>query len=315
MKNRLLSEDKQVYPTPGCVLITGGSQGLGLALAHACARRGMDLMLVALPDSGLEQAACMLRMTYGVRCEVLAQDLAVPGGPKSVAQWVDDLGWPLAYLVNNAGVSYNSRFEDSTLGENEAVILVNDLATVKLTHLLLPVLKQRERAYVLNVASLAAFFPMPYMPVYAPSKAFLLDFSLALRQEMCDTPVSVSVLCPNGLRTRADCRDKIEQHGAIGRIFCMDAAPAAEVAVRRTLSGAAIIVPGLLNRALAAVSRLVPRTAILAVVSAFWGKTARVGRASRPTCSPRWSARHWGPEVYGEKRGTFDSRLGTLREL
>jgi short-subunit dehydrogenase len=275
MKDRLLSANKQARPTPGCALITGGSQGLGLAFAHACARRGMDLMLVALPDSGLEQAAQTLQESYGVRCETLAQDLAVPGGPEAVAQWAADLGLPLAYLVNNAGVSYNSRFEDSTLGENEAVILVNNLATVKLTHLLLPALKQRERAYVLNVASLAAFFPMPYMPVYAPSKAFLLGFSLALRQEMRDTPVSVSVLCPNGLRTRADCRDKIEQHGAIGRILSMDAAPAAEYALRRTLSGAAIIVPGLLNRALAAVSRLVPRAAILGVVSAFWGKTTQ----------------------------------------
>jgi short-subunit dehydrogenase len=316
MKNHLLSKDD----IPRCALITGGSRGLGLAFAHACARRGMDLMLVALPDSGLAQAAQELRAAYGVRCETLAQDLAVPGGPEAAAQWAANLDWPLAYLVNNAGVSYNSRFEDSTLDDIEAVILVNTLATVKLTHLLLPVLKQRERAYVLNVASLAAFFPMPYMPVYAPSKAFLLGFSLALRQEMRGTPVSVSVLCPNGLRTRADCRDKIEQHGAIGRIFCMDAAPAAEYAVRQTLSGAAIIVPGLLNRSLAAMSRLVPRTTILAVVSAFWGKTARpsgarpVGRVSPPTRSPPWSAGAWGLAC-GEERGTFDSRLGALREL
>jgi short-subunit dehydrogenase len=160
--------------------------------------------------------------------------------------------------------------------------LLNNLATVKLTHLLLPELRKRERAYVLNVSSLAAFFPMPFMPVYAPTKAFILGFSLALRQEMRDSPVSVSVLCPNGLRTRADCRNKIEQHGAIGQLFCMDAAPAAEYALRRTLSGAAIIVPGLLNRALAALSRLVPRTAILALVSAFWGKTARKGAVSPP---------------------------------
>ena len=83
------------------------------------------------------------------------------------------------------------------------------------------------------------------------------------------------MLCPNGLRTRPDCRDKIAQHGAIGRIFCMDAAPAAEYAVRQSLAGKSIIVPGTLNRGLAAVSRLVPRTTILAIVSAFWGRTAR----------------------------------------
>jgi uncharacterized protein len=275
MSYRHLLNRTQAHTPLGCALITGASQGLGLAFAHGCAQRGLDLLLVALPDSGLQEVAQTLRVTYGVRCEVLAQDLARDDGPQAVARWVADLGWPLAYLINNAGVSYNSRFEDSTVAENEAVILLNNLATVKLTHLLLPELKKRRRAHVLNVASLAAFFPMPFMPVYAPTKAFVLGFSLALRQEMRDTPVSVSVLCPNGLRTRPDCSAKIEQHGAIGRLFCMDAAPAAEYALRQTSSGAAIIVPGSLNRVLAALSRLVPRTTILAVVSAFWGKTAR----------------------------------------
>jgi len=124
-----------------CALITGGGQGLGLALAHGCARRGFDLLLVALPGSGLDEAAQILQATYGVRCQALAQDLTAPDGPEAVARWATDLGWPLACLINNAGVSYNSRFEDSTLDENEAVILVNNLAPVKLTHLLLPELR------------------------------------------------------------------------------------------------------------------------------------------------------------------------------
>jgi hypothetical protein len=236
----------------------------------------MDLLLVSLPDSGLEQAAQALRERYGVRCAVLAQDLTVDGGPEAAARWALDLGWPIDVLINDAGASYNSRFEDSTLDQNEAVILLNNLAPVKLTHLLLPELRKHACAYVLNVASLAAFFPMPFLPVYAPSKAFLLGFSLALHQEMRGTPVSVSVLCPNGLRTRPDCTAKGEQLGVFEGLFCMDAAPVAEYALRQTLSGAAIIVPGPLNRVLAGVSRLFPRTLILAFVSAFWGKTSRL---------------------------------------
>ena len=266
-----------------CALITGGGQGLGLALAHGCARRGFDLLLVALPGSGLDEAAQILQATYGVRCQALAQDLTAPDGPEAVARWATDLGWPLACLINNAGVSYNSRFEDSTLDENEAVILVNNLAPVKLTHLLLPELRKRERAYVLNVASLAAFFPMPFLTIYATSKSFLVGFSLALRQEMRGTPVSVSVLCPNGLRTRPDCTAKNAQLGVFEGLFCMDAAPVAEIALRRTLSGAAIIVPGPLNRMLAALGRLVPRTVILSFVSAFWGRAARLKLSTHPT--------------------------------
>jgi short-subunit dehydrogenase len=291
--------NKRVLSDPQCALITGGSQGLGLALAHGCARRGIDLLLVALPGSGLEQAAQALRATYGVRCEVLAQDLTAPDGPEAVARWATDLGWPLSCLVNNAGVSYNSRFEDSTLEENEAVILVNNLAPVKLTHLLLPELRKRERAYVLNVASLAAFFPMPFLSIYAPSKSFLLEFSLALRQEMRGTPVSVSVLCPNGLRTRPDCTAKNAQLGVFEGLFCMDAAPVAEIALRQTLSGAAIIVPGSLNRMLAALSRLFPRTIVLSFVSAFWGRAARLKLSTHPTSAKARAASREGQAATG----------------
>jgi len=180
-------------------------------------------------------------------------------------------------LINNAGVGYNSRFEDSTLRENESCILLNNLALVKLTRLAMPELKRHGQAFVLNVASLAAFFPMPFMPVYAPSKSFILNFSLALREEMRDSTISVSVLCPNGIRTNPACRKKIAGHGLAARLTCMDAEQVAFCAIRHMLEGKGVIVPGFLNRALATASRFAPRSAVSAVVSAFWGKTARQG--------------------------------------
>ena len=264
-----------------CALITGASQGLGRAFAGECARRGMDLLLVALADSGLEQVAQELSERYGVRSEWIELDLTALDGPERLARWVFDLGRPLSMLINNAGVSYNSRFEDSTLKENEACILLNNLALVKITHLLLPELKQRDEAFVLNVSSLAAFFPMPFVPVYAPSKAFILNFSLALRQEMLGSPVHVSVLCPNGIRTNLATRKRIEAHGLISRLTCMDADPVAAYALRQVLSKRAIIVPGPLNKVIRAVGQYAPRRIILGVVSALWGKTAAPGRLER----------------------------------
>jgi short-subunit dehydrogenase len=269
----------QADRNPQCALITGSSHGLGLALAHCCAQRRMDLMLVALPDSALEQAAQMLRATYDVRCEILGQDLTAPSGPEAVARWAEDLCWPVDLLINDAGTSYNRRFEDSTLGENERMILLNNLAPVKLTHLLLPELRRRQRAYVLNVASLAAMIPTPYMSVYGSTKSFLLGFSLALRQEMRGTPVSVSVLCPNLLDTRPACRESAAQFGVLKGLFCIDVARAAELTLRRTLAGQAVIVPGLFNRMLAGLSRLLPRATVLSLAAAVCGKTARRQRA------------------------------------
>jgi short-subunit dehydrogenase len=195
------------------VVVTGASQGLGRALCDECARRGLNIVLVALPGQGLEQTAHEISERYEVRTDFCETDLTAPGGPEALAQWIGDMGYDVSVLINNAGVGYNRRFEDSTLRENEVCILLNNLALVKLTRLMLPQLRRHPQARVLNVASMAAFFPMPFMPVYAPSKAFILNFSLALRAELSGSPVSVSVLCPNGIRTNQDAIAKIEQGG------------------------------------------------------------------------------------------------------
>jgi short-subunit dehydrogenase len=237
----------------------------------------MNLALVALPDSGLPEAAHSIAQRHHRKTEYLELDLTAPGSPERLADWVADRGLPLSALINNAGVGYNSTFQDSTLRENESCILLNNLALVKVTHLLLPELLRRPQAFILNVASLAAFFPMPFMPVYAPSKAFILNFSLALRGELKATPVQVSVLCPNGIRTNAACREKIEAHGWMARLTCMNADQVAKYSVRQMLTGKAVIVPGVLNQVIAALSKVAPLAVIYAVVSAFWGRTARRG--------------------------------------
>lgn len=265
---------------PAYALITGASQGLGLALAEELARLGMGTILVALPESGLVQAAQEIACRYGVRTECLETDLTASSSPEALAQWISDRQLPVSILVNNAGVGYNSRFEDSTLRENETCILLNNLALVKLAHLMLPELRRHRQAFILNVASMAAFFPMPFMPVYAPSKAFILNFSLALREELRGTPVSVSVLCPNGIRTNPSCRARIQASGLAGKLTCMDSEQVAACAVREMLAGRSVIVPGLLNKFVVAVGQLVPRTTVYAVVSTIWGRTARLGKSA-----------------------------------
>lgn len=257
------------------VLITGASQGLGRAFGEAWARRGAALLLAALPGSGLPQAAEELRRRFGVPVEYLEVDLTAPGSLERLAEWIAETGRPVSVLINNAGVGYNSRFEDSTVQENEACILLNNLALVKITRLLLPNLKRQPRAYLLNVSSLAAFFPMPFMPVYAPSKAFILNFSLALREEMRGSSVTVSALCPNGILTNAETRRQIAAGGWAARLTCHEASVVAEYAIERLLAGSAVIVPGWLNRVIMTAGKYTPRPVIYGVIGAFWGKTAR----------------------------------------
>lgn len=256
-------------------LITGASQGLGYAFAEEFARMGMNLILVALPGQALDASAAALSRSYDIRADAIELDLTENGSIEALVDEVSRRAAGVSVLVNNAGVGYNHRFDQSTLRENEACILLNNLALVKLTRLMLPLLRQQARAYLLNVASLAAFFPMPYMPVYAPSKAFIAQFSLGLREELRGSPVSVSVLCPNGIRTNRESRAKIEAGGLAARLTCLNADQVARIAVNGLLRGRATIVPGALNQAIAAVGRVTPRALIYTVVSAFWGKTAR----------------------------------------
>ena len=204
---------------PGAyALITGASQGLGRALAEECARRRMHVLLVALPRTGLRELGAAIAARYGVECHYLEQDLTDPSGPEQVAHWVAAHGWHLRVLINNAGVSTHGLFEDTSLESNELMMNLNMAAVVRTTHLLIPTLKSHRPSYILNVASLAAMGPMPYMPVYAASKAFVFSFTLALRKELQRSGIRVSVLCPGGMPTNGDAARRIGANGWGGRL-------------------------------------------------------------------------------------------------
>ncbi len=275
---------------PTCALVTGSSQGLGRAFAEECAGRGMDLVLAALPGTGLPEVARIIERTHGVRVEAVEMDLAAADAPARLCAHMREKGIEIDALINNAGVGYNSRFGDSTLGQNETTIELNVGALVRLTHHLLPQLKQRGRAWILNVSSLAAFFPMPYMPVYSPTKSFVLNFSLALREELRGTSVSMSVLCPNGIRTNRGNRDLIEKQGLAGRLTCGYPDEIARAGLDGMAAGRGLIVPGLVNRALCAVSGFVPRGLYMRVIARRWGALSGSAHAAAHTSAVQTSA-------------------------
>lgn len=266
-------------------LITGASQGLGRAFAEECAGRGMDLVLAALPDSGLPDVTRIIERAHGVRVEAVEIDLAAADGPSRLCRQLEEKGIEIDLLVNNAGVGYNSRFGDSTLRQNETTIELNVGALVRLTHRLLPGMKQRGRAWILNVASLAAYFPMPYMPVYSPTKSFVLNFSLALREELRATGVGVSVLCPNGIRTNRGNRELIDRQGLVGRITCLYPDQVARAGLAGLFAGRGVIVPGVVNRILRGVSAFVPRGLYMRVIARRWGTLSHAAQAAAAASS------------------------------
>jgi hypothetical protein len=149
--------------------------------------------------------------------------------------------------------------------------------------------------------------------VYGPSKTFILNFSLALRSEMKDTPVSVSVLCPNGIRTNGECQEKIEAHGLIGRLVSMDPDQVAACALKGLFAGKAVVVPGFINQAIAVLGKHTPRSIVCPVVSTFYSKTANGRSATRAYPVP--VRRREQSAVYGGSYEPIHRRLGAVCDV
>jgi uncharacterized protein len=258
-----------------CALITGASQGLGRAFAEECAGRGMELVLVALPDTGLKEVARILEKAHQVRIETIEMDLTLADAPRALAAQCRAHGFEIDTLINNAGVGFTSRFCQTSHEQNEATILLNIAALVRLTHEMIPALMQRRQAWILNVGSVGAFFPMPSMPVYSCTKTFVFSFSRLLRAELRPCGIGVSVLCPNGIRTNRRTREMIDRQGWAGRATCRFPDEVARAGIRGLFRGTGVIVPGLLNRILIAASPFVPQAMYMRVISRRWGTEPR----------------------------------------
>jgi len=250
--------ENRIPRTQAFCLVTGASRGLGLALAEECARLEMNLILVALADTGLPEVSHNLAQRYGTDVKYREIDLSELESPDTLFHWVREQRLAVNMLINNAGIGAHGPFSESVPAHNRAMIDLNISALVQLTQLFLPELKRQSQAYILNVASLAAFYAMPYKPVYAPTKAFVLNFSLALRAELAGTTVTVSALCPGGILTNEECRKLIAAQGFIGRISCHHPEEVARYALGQLLRNRAVIIPGLINKLARIMGTVVP---------------------------------------------------------
>ncbi|MGS2644137.1 SDR family NAD(P)-dependent oxidoreductase [Streptosporangium sp. LJ11] len=182
-------------------LVTGASSGLGMEFARRLAARGDDLVLVARSVDRLEKLADELRSSYGVRAEVVGQDLAAPDAASRVAEEVAARGMTVDLLVNNAGFGTAGRFAEIPAERDQDQLMVNVVSMAGLTHAFVPGMVERGGGAVVNVGSTAGFQPTPYFATYSGSKAFVLTFSLALWSEFRGRGVKVLALCPGPVQT------------------------------------------------------------------------------------------------------------------
>lgn len=237
------------------VLITGASRGIGEALARSFASRGASLVLIARDDRALQELAKELR-SGGTRVVMHAADLTVAGAAQHLASILLARGVEVDHLVNNAGMARHGEFVELPLDGALATVDLNIRVVIELSRLLLPGMVSRGRGGILSVASTAAFYPIPSLAVYAASKAFILSWSQALARELETTGVQALAVCPGPTDTGLF-GSQVRRH-QLG-VRTMTSAEVAEFAVAAYSDEEDLAIPGLRNRAAAALGRLMPR--------------------------------------------------------
>ena len=183
------------------VLITGASSGIGKELAYIFASHGHDLFLTARNEERLQQLKEEIEGKYHVDVLYYPLDLSVNGAPEELYQETKRQGLVITTLINNAGFGDYGLFSEADLEKITQMIDLNVRSLTQLTSYVVKDMKERRRGEILNVGSVASFFPGPYMAVYYATKAYVLSFSRALREEVRDQGITVSCLCPGPTAT------------------------------------------------------------------------------------------------------------------
>jgi short-subunit dehydrogenase len=241
---------------PRLAVVTGASAGIGAALSRRLARAGRPVLAVARRHDRLAALAEEARAAGWAPVHPLAGDVSDEETCVRIASAAAELGGA-AWLVNNAGFGYHGPFATQDRGRLALLVRLNCEAVVFLTHALLPQLRASGDGIVLNVASVAAFQPTPFMSVYGASKAFVLSFSEGLSEELRGKGVWVGAYCPGPVET--EFREVSGGAGKIRRPAVLSADDAAREALDQIARRKVIHVPRALYRFTTAGVRLLPR--------------------------------------------------------
>lgn len=241
-------------------IVAGGSKGIGYAIAEALAGRDFNLILIARHEGSLRAARDSLVTKYGVQVEILEADLTDERVAPELGRWCVKNQLPLKMLCNVAGMGGNNDFLQLPADSLRYMIKINLESPVVMVHYLLPLLEENKPSYILNVASMAAFGPIPVKNVYSASKSGLLFFSYSLRNQLRDKGISVSCLAPGPVYTKPEIKQVTKERlGFFGDLMSVAPRKVGKIAVEKTLEGKMVIVPGAMSKMASVMIRILPR--------------------------------------------------------
>jgi short-subunit dehydrogenase len=243
-------------------LITGAASGIGAALAARFAAGGFNLVLVSRRPEPLQALARQLAADHGVKAWVMPADLAQPGAPAELAAGLRRARRRIDVLVNNAGQLEQGGFVDHADAAHQQLIALNVAGLTAMLAQFVPAMVRRGQGRVLNVASIAAFQPVPQLAVYAATKAYVLSLTESLSEELKGTGVSVTALCPGitatGMLAQAQQASE-ELRNRLPDFVVGSADDVAAEGYEACLAGEVIRVPGTLNLAAILAGRAAPK--------------------------------------------------------
>ncbi|MFC1745958.1 SDR family NAD(P)-dependent oxidoreductase [Candidatus Riflebacteria bacterium] len=248
-------------------MVTGASSGLGVDFANILAAKRCNLILVARRQERLNALSLKLKKKYGVRVEIIPQDLSLPGAPTIVFKKIKQLRIGVDILINNAGMGHYGKFMEIPWEDERDMLRLDLLNLVHLSKLFIGEMLKRKFGYVLNVASIAAFQPVPYYSSYAGAKSFVLSHSEALNYELRNTGVRISALCPGV--TATEFFDAAGQHSLtfFQKLTMMKSHTVARIGIRAMFAGKPFIIAGFLNTLSMFCLRFIPRRIMVFLAS------------------------------------------------
>jgi short-subunit dehydrogenase len=263
-------------PRKECALVTGGSHGIGKCLAKRLAAKGYSIILVALDDIDLPKTRSEILHESKVNVWTIGADLTRKRATERILQEVKALDLKVSILVNNAGLSYVGGFDNFSLDYYRNLVTLNSTALMELTYLFLPLLKENKKAYILNIASVASMFPVPYKAVYTASKHFVLGLSLALHEELKDYNISVTSVCPSGVVTSERSRLMVAELGWLAKSSVMTPDAVARESLEGLFNEKRNILPGSASKLYQIIQKVLPYQMMMKIVLKQIRKTMRV---------------------------------------
>ena len=253
MEKQVIKNDKP------WALVSGGSKGIGYAIATALAKRNYNLILIARNEEELNNAKNKLELAFSIQVEILALDMSKEDSAAIIGSWCMEKNLSLKMVCNVSGIGGSEDYLSSSLTDSLYMLRLNTEPAISLIYHLLPLLKKNQPSFILNVSSMAGFAPISIKNIYSATKSALIFFSYSLRYQLQKENISVSCLCPGPVFTKPSTeKETIKKLGWFGKQMAVAPEKVGEIAIDRTLKKALIIVPGFLAKTISIVIRSLP---------------------------------------------------------